>query len=269
MKYTKANKIFMVNNNAKTDMQEISTEKQFDKNYLYDYVYKLITEDNRNRDEVLRILMQMGIEDKDASDIYYSVFTKIENSEAIDKKSIEEKKKLRSNANKDLLYGLLSLVAGCCWFFLIISGNDDENNEVGGYRLDLILISFGLYNLIKGLIFRFLTYKTKSNQIIGKRLEQQKDEIDFKSIKTQSWLYTIGILAFSLWLILGYFSNAAIWICSAIWICYLILVFCCTKWYNKTFATILKWLAALFFAFLVLGIIRIIILGILQIFERN
>lgn len=41
---------------------------------IYDYAYKLITEENKSSEEVIKAIMAKGIEGKDASNIYYSAF---------------------------------------------------------------------------------------------------------------------------------------------------------------------------------------------------
>jgi len=89
----------------------------------------------------------------------------------------------------------------------------------------------------------------------SKIIKEQKDEKDFKSKKTQSWLYAIGIVAFIIYLISGLLAFGAL--------VYLALVFCCKRWYNKTLAKIIEWFAAL----LILGIIAMLISTVFNAFS--
>lgn len=41
---------------------------------IYDYAYKLIEEENKSSEEIIQLIMEMGVEGKEASNIYYNVF---------------------------------------------------------------------------------------------------------------------------------------------------------------------------------------------------
>ena len=63
------------------------------KKQIYDYVYKLITEENKSSEEIIKTLMKQGISGKEASDIYYSIFTHISRGKDI-AEYIEEEERL-------------------------------------------------------------------------------------------------------------------------------------------------------------------------------
>ena len=68
---------------------------------IYDYAYKLITEENKSSEEVIKLIIAKGIGGKDASNIYYNAFSDVKRKEEapMNKKRAEALSQISKNTS--------------------------------------------------------------------------------------------------------------------------------------------------------------------------
>jgi len=81
--------------NGKMAMEQHTTNNKIEKiNKIYDYAHKLIEEENKDKEEVTKVLMEMGVDEHKASTIYSNVIFQVNlakerNADYQDNKSVK------------------------------------------------------------------------------------------------------------------------------------------------------------------------------------
>jgi hypothetical protein len=152
-------------------------------NQIYDYAYKLITEENKKSEEVIKTLMGMGLSGKDASDMYYDIIQKID---LIQNQALYQA--LHETALKMFPLGAIN---GCG---TTLYGSADKNEEDDSYTATQWIIIFFI-PIIPVASYRILSASGGDD---GFTVEHQYQMIKVKLHKKQvlkTYLYILTAIA--------------------------------------------------------------------------